>query len=75
MVKPIEKYHVNFVEDLCRCLAYHTVDSEITLSMMDPPDEGMADEIGRARALIAAAGFEFDVLYPVADRPVVVGLN
>lgn len=57
--------------DLCRCLAFHTVESENTSRFMSPPDAEVEQQVAQAKLLIAAAGFDFDSLYPVADRPVV----
>lgn len=61
----------SIIEDLCRCLAFHAVESENTSKFMTPPDVEVEQQVAEAKRLIAAAGFDFDTLYPVADRPVV----
>jgi hypothetical protein len=62
---------LTLVERLCRCLAFHCVESENTLGVMEVQAEDMKAAVASARALVAEAGFDFDALYPVADRPVV----
>lgn len=57
------------LERLCRSLAFHVVETEGTMQFMDPPPDLIA-EAAQARALIAEAGFDIDVLYPLEDRPV-----
>lgn len=59
----------DLIERLCRSLAFHVVESEITSSFAEGETDPWADEITKARALIAEAGFDFDDLYPVEDRP------
>lgn len=61
----------SLLEDLCRCLAFHAVQSENTSRFMTPPDREVEREVAQAKLLIATAGFDFDTLYPVSDRPVV----
>lgn len=61
----------DLIERLCRCLAFHVVESENTASMSDGEENPWAEEIAKARGLIAESGFDFNVLYPVEDRPVV----
>lgn len=61
----------DLVERLCRSLAFHVVESENTASMADGEENPWIEEIAKARALIAEAGFDFDVLYPIEDRPTV----
>lgn len=63
---------MTLIERLCRNLAFHLVESELTLSQA----EGAVDEwravCEAGRALIAEAGFDIDDLYPVEDRPQIV---
>lgn len=61
----------DLIERLCRSLAFHLVESENTASIAQGEDNPWADEIAKARGLIAEAGFDIDDIYPVADRPVV----
>lgn len=57
------------VERLCRSLAFHVVETEGEIEAISPPPEDLIAEVVKARELITEAGFDFDVLYPVADRP------
>ena len=57
------------VERLCRSLAFHVVETEGSLEFMDPMPTDIVAEADNARALIAEAGFNIDVLYPPEDRP------
>jgi hypothetical protein len=57
------------VERLCRSLAFHLVESEMTLSHAEGAIEDWRKECDEARSLIKAAGFDIDVLYPILDRP------
>lgn len=59
------------LEKLCRCLAFHAVESENTSKFMTPPDVEVETQVAEAKRLISEAGFVFDALYPVSDRPVV----
>lgn len=59
----------DLIERLCRSLAFHLVESELTLQHAEGETDPWADECRRARALIAEAGFDIDQLYPVIDRP------
>lgn len=61
----------DLIERLCRSLAFHVVESENTASMAEGEENPWAEEIVNARALIAEAGFDIDVLYQVGDRPIV----
>lgn len=63
----------DLIERLCRSLAFHVVESELTLSQSEGDIEDWREECEDSRALIAEAGFDFDALYPVEDRPVVTG--
>ncbi len=63
--------HSDLTERLCRSLASHLVESELTLSCAEGDLSEWRKECDDARALIAEAGFDIDVLYPVEDRPVV----
>ncbi|MCS4088750.1 hypothetical protein [Rhizobium sp. BK176] len=60
------------LERLCKSLAYHVVETEITFQFMTPQEPEIADRIAEAKALVAEAGFDFDVIYPLADRPAAV---
>jgi predicted RNA polymerase sigma factor len=57
------------LERLCKCLAFHAVETELTFQFMTPQEPAIADRIAEAKQLVAEAGFDFDVLYPVKDRP------
>ena len=57
------------VERLCRCLAVHVIETEGQMQFMDSVPEDLAAEVANARALIAEAGFDLDVLYPESERP------
>ncbi|QDM26976.1 hypothetical protein FNL56_13295 [Tardiphaga sp. vice304] len=60
------------LERLCRSLAFHLVESELTLQHASGEDLSFwTAEVAMAKALIVEAGFEMDTLYPVKDRPVV----
>lgn len=59
----------DLIERLCRSLAFHLVESELTLSMAQGDTDPWSEEVTKARALIKEAGFDIDVLYPVKDRP------
>lgn len=59
------------LEELCRCLAFHAVESENTSKFMTPTDVEVETQVAEAKRLISEAGFDFDALYPVSDRPVV----
>jgi hypothetical protein len=60
----------DLIQRLCRSLAFHLVESELTASMVEgEADPSWAEEIAEARGLIVEAGFDIDVLYPVEDRP------
>lgn len=58
------------IERLCRSLAFHLVESEITMQHATGETEPWATEIAAANALIVEAGFDLDVLYPPEDRPI-----
>ena len=56
-------------ERLCHSLAIMVIEAEITLQHMEPVDDDLEAEVEGARDLIAEAGFDFDVIYPVEQRP------
>ena len=60
----------DLLESLCRSLAFHVVETELTIQFCDGDVSEIADEIAKAKSLIAQAGFSLDVLYPPEDRPV-----
>jgi hypothetical protein len=60
----------DLIERLCRSLAFHLVESELTLQFSDGDTSDWTQHIAEARALIAEAGFDIDELYPPADRPI-----
>jgi hypothetical protein len=60
-----------FLEELCRCLAFHAVESENTSKFMTPVAVDVERQVAEAKRLIAEAGFDIDKLYPVSDRPAV----
>jgi hypothetical protein len=55
---------------ICKSLAFHAVETELTWQFMTPPEPEYGEKIEEAKALIAEAGLDFDVLYPVSERPV-----
>lgn len=57
---------------ICKCLAFHAVETEITFQFMTPQPPEIAEKIEEAKVLIAEAGFDFDVIYPVAERSTAV---
>ena len=59
----------DLTERLCRSLAFHVVESELTLSHAEGDIADWRKECDTARALIKEAGFDIDVLYPLIDRP------
>lgn len=61
--------HSDLIERLCRSLAFHLIESELTLQHAEGSIESWQEECDQARALIAEAGFDIDELYPVEDRP------
>ena len=61
-------------EPLCRSLAFHVVETELTLQFTDGDAPETHAECAAARKLIAEAGFDFDTLYPVENRPTAVEL-
>lgn len=62
-------HDLSLIERLCRSLAFHLVESEVTLSHAEGDIADWREECDRARALIREAGFDIDALYPVLDRP------
>ncbi|MBW8832909.1 MAG: hypothetical protein JF606_26665 [Burkholderiales bacterium] len=61
----------DILERLCRCLAFHAVESENTSKFMTPADMQVETQVEKAKKLIAEAGFVFDAIYPVCERPIV----
>jgi hypothetical protein len=60
----------SLIERLCQSLAFHLVESELTLSHAEGEDLSYwTEECTKARAVITEAGFDIDVLYPIQDRP------
>lgn len=57
----------DLLERLCRSLAHHLV--ELTLHFCTGDVGPWVEEVANAKALIAEAGFDLDVLYPPEDRP------
>lgn len=57
---------------LCRSLAIHAIETELSLQYMEPYPEELAEEVEAAKALIREAGFDIDELYPVGERPLTV---
>jgi hypothetical protein len=66
---------MDITERLCRSLAFHLVESEITLSVATGDLSEWKSQVASARALIEAAGFDIDELYPIAERPTVSSLQ
>lgn len=62
----------DLIERLCRSLAFHVIESELTASMVEGEAQPWAEEIATARALIAEAGFDIDALYPISERPTAI---
>lgn len=63
---------MTLIEKLCRSLAFHVVETELTLSMSQGAPPEYQEAIDTAKALIEEAGFDIDVLYPPEDRTVIV---
>lgn len=63
----------NLIERLCRSLAFHVMETELTLEHMEGDVADIRKECDQALSLIAEAGFDIDELYPVLDRPSSVG--
>lgn len=60
----------DLLERLCRSLAFHLVETELTLQHTEGDDLSLwEDECTQARSLITEAGFDIDALYPVEERP------
>lgn len=59
----------DLIKRLCRSLAHHLVESELTLQFSEGDTTPWKQEVANAKALIAEAGFDLDVLYPPEDRP------
>lgn len=59
----------DLIERLCRSLAFHLVESELTLAHAEGDLAEWQQACAAARELIAEAGFDIDALYPVEDRP------
>lgn len=55
---------------LCKSLAFHLVETETTIRFMQGDASGWQREVDAAKALIAEAGYDLDVLYPPAERPI-----
>ena len=62
---------MTLIEKLCRSLAFHVVETELTLSMSQGAPPEYQEAIDTAKALIEEAGFDIDVLYPPEDRPTI----
>lgn len=59
----------DLIERLCRSLAVHLIESELTLQHAEGDIEDWREECVLARTLIREAGFDIDALYPIEDRP------
>lgn len=64
---------LSLIERLCRSLAFHLIESELTLSHAEGELSNWTEECSKARAIIKDAGFDIDVLYPIMDRPTSAG--
>lgn len=60
---------MSLIERLCRSLAFHVVETELTLQFSEGDLSDTREEIDKARSLIVEAGFNIDELYPLVDRP------
>lgn len=60
---------------ICKCLAFHANETEITYQFMTPQDPSFAASIEEAKELIAEAGFDYDTIYPVAERSAAVSAD
>lgn len=63
----------DLIERLCRSLAFHLIESELTLQHSEGNILEWQQACAEARDLIAEAGFDIDELYPVEDRPTAQG--
>lgn len=59
----------DLLKRVMRSLAFHVVETELTLQFVNGDASEIRDEIQRAKGLIEEAGFDFDDLYPLEDRP------
>jgi hypothetical protein len=57
------------LEQLCRCLAFHAIHSEIAAHASAVPDMELVGRVDEALNLIAAAGYDVDTLCPPHERP------
>lgn len=54
---------------LCRSLAFHLVDTELTLQFSEGPTADIVHAVAEAKSLIEEAGFDLETLYPASERP------
>lgn len=59
----------DLVERLCLSLAFHLIETEITLQFSEGEVSPWRQEVATAKALITEAGFDLDEIYPPQDRP------
>lgn len=59
----------DLIRRLCRSLAFHVVETELTVKFIEGDTEAWEVECDEARELIREAGFDIDALYPPEDRP------
>ncbi|MBY3432614.1 hypothetical protein HFN89_00305 [Rhizobium laguerreae] len=57
---------------LCKCLAFHVVETERSFLFMTPKDQDVAARIEEAKVIVAEAGFDIDILCQAAERPTAV---
>lgn len=62
----------DLMKRICECLAFHAAETELTFKFMSPQVDETALTIADAKSLITEAGFDFDTIYPLANRPKVV---
>ncbi len=65
----------DLIRRLCQSLAFHLIESEITFHFAEGETAPWLAEISNAKALISEAGFDLDVIYPIADRPIAEEAN
>lgn len=65
----------DLIECLCRSLAFHLIESELTLRFAEGDTSDWANEVAKAKQLIAEAGFDLDEIYPPDERPIAWEFN
>lgn len=59
----------DLIKSLCKALAFHLIETEITLQMTEGDTTSTEQACTKSRELIKQAGYDIDELYPVDQRP------